>query len=106
MNPLAKEFLLREGFEPRYGARHLKREIDRHVVYPLAGLLATGQGGTRDVVAIDWDGRAGALTFFKDSDAFTSMAPLRAQPAAEPRNPVPPEVQVSCLQCNASMSSC
>src|SRR3984957_6993410 len=38
-----KEFLLQEGTDQRYGARHLKRSIERHVVYPLANLLATEQ---------------------------------------------------------------
>jgi ATP-dependent Clp protease ATP-binding subunit ClpA len=102
--PAAREFLLREGTDLKYGARHLKRAIERHVVCPLAGLLATGQVGTRDSVAIDWDGSASALTFFKDSDAFASMAPKSVQTTTHPRNPVPPEVQVSWLQCNASMS--
>src|SRR6202044_3267235 len=32
----AKEFLLKEGTDPRYGARHLKRAIERHLVFPLA----------------------------------------------------------------------
>src|SRR3982075_3681713 len=35
-----REFLLQEGTDQRYGARHLKRSIERHVVYPLANLLA------------------------------------------------------------------
>ena len=46
----AKEFLLREGTDLKYGARHLKRAIERHLVYPLASLLATEQvlPGRRD----------------------------------------------------------
>src|SRR5713101_3654509 len=36
-----RHFLLQEGTDQRYGARHLKRAIERHVVYPLANLLAT-----------------------------------------------------------------
>src|SRR6266403_828051 len=39
-----REFLLKEGTDQRYGARHLKRAIERNVVYPLANLLATDQG--------------------------------------------------------------
>ena len=38
-----KSFLLHEGTDPRYGARHLKRAIERHLVFPLANLVATGQ---------------------------------------------------------------
>ncbi len=39
----AREFLLTEGTDQRYGARHLKRAIERNIVYPLANLLATEQ---------------------------------------------------------------
>ena len=43
VRPSGKEFLLGEGTDPRYGARHLKRAVERHLVCPLANLLATGQ---------------------------------------------------------------
>src|SRR6266853_383314 len=33
-----KSFLLGEGTDPKYGARHLKRAIERHLVFPLANL--------------------------------------------------------------------
>src|SRR5262249_54712785 len=39
----AKEFLLAEGTDYRYGARHLKRAIERFVVNPLANLAASQQ---------------------------------------------------------------
>src|SRR5436309_4521775 len=44
-----RQFLLREGSEQRYGARHLKRAIARHVVFSLAILLATEPGGSGDI---------------------------------------------------------
>src|ERR1700761_8827454 len=54
--PPAREFLLREGTDLKYGARHLKRAIERHLVYPLASLLATEQVSLGDVISIDWNG--------------------------------------------------
>ena len=39
----ARRFLLQEGTDIKYGARHLKRAIEKFVVYPLANLLATEQ---------------------------------------------------------------
>src|SRR2546425_1089926 len=45
-----RDFLLQEGTDQRYGARHLKRAIERHVVYPLANLLATDQVSLGDLV--------------------------------------------------------
>jgi ATP-dependent Clp protease ATP-binding subunit ClpB len=52
----AKEAMLLEGTDPRYGARHLKRTIERNIVHPLANLVATGQIGLGDMVAIGYDG--------------------------------------------------
>src|SRR5207253_10191626 len=43
VTPEAREYLLREGTDLKYGARHLKRAIERHIVNPLANLLATEQ---------------------------------------------------------------
>ena len=39
----AKEYLLVEGTDFRYGARHLKRAIERLLVQPLSNLMASGQ---------------------------------------------------------------
>src|SRR4030088_3627976 len=63
-----KEFLLQEGTDQRYGARHLKRAIERHVVYPLANLLATEQVHLGDLVCIDWDGIHKQLTFVREGE--------------------------------------
>ena len=65
--PAALEFLLREGTDLKYGARHLKRAIERYLVYPLASLLATEQVGLGDVLLIDWDGSEAGLKFSKDA---------------------------------------
>jgi len=63
-----REFLLREGTDQRYGARHLKRAIERYVVYPLANLLATQQVRIGDLVRIDWDGHHMELTFVRERE--------------------------------------
>ncbi|PYX76418.1 MAG: ATP-dependent Clp protease ATP-binding subunit [Acidobacteria bacterium] len=62
-----KSFLLGEGTDPKYGARHLKRAIERHLVFPLANLVATGQVKLGDFVRVDLtaDGR---LTFVKEAE--------------------------------------
>lgn len=61
----AKDFLLREGTDLKYGARHLKRAIERHLVYPLASLLATDQVTMGETISVDWNGQARELTFLK-----------------------------------------
>lgn len=48
----AKEMILDEGIDHKYGARHLKRAIERFLVQPLSNLVATGQIGLGDLVNI------------------------------------------------------
>jgi ATP-dependent Clp protease ATP-binding subunit ClpA len=62
-----KEFLLKEGTDPRYGARHLKRAIERNIVFPLANLVATGQVKLGDFVRVDLTGES-HLTFVKEAE--------------------------------------
>jgi ATP-dependent Clp protease ATP-binding subunit ClpA len=69
-----REFLLEEGTDQRYGARHLKRAIERHVVSPLASLLATDQVHVGDVVCIDWDHGQDCLTFIREGDDLATPA--------------------------------
>ncbi len=68
-----KNYLLSEGTDPKYGARHLKRAIERHIVFPLANLVATGQVKLGDFVRIDLLGE-NKLTFVKEAEG--AMVPV------------------------------
>jgi ATP-dependent Clp protease ATP-binding subunit ClpB len=68
-----KSFLLAEGTDPKYGARHLKRAIERHLVFPLANLVATGQVKLGDFVRVDMLGES-KLTFVKEAE--NAMVPV------------------------------
>jgi ATP-dependent Clp protease ATP-binding subunit ClpA len=68
-----KDYLLQEGTDPRYGARHLKRAIERNIVFPLANLVATGQVKLGDFVRIDLTGES-HLTFVKEAEG--AMVPV------------------------------
>jgi ATP-dependent Clp protease ATP-binding subunit ClpA len=68
----ARAFLLQEGIDIKYGARHLKRTIERQIVYPLANLVATDQIQFGDLVTIDWNGTATLLSFQKERGAALS----------------------------------
>jgi len=61
----AKEFLLSEGIDLKYGARHLKRAIERFLVYPLSNLVATEQVSTGDLAVVDLDPSGEKLSFSK-----------------------------------------
>ncbi len=64
----AKQFLLDEGIDFKYGARHLKRAIERFLVFPLSNLVATGQIGLGDLLVVDYSPEIGKLTFSKEID--------------------------------------
>jgi ATP-dependent Clp protease ATP-binding subunit ClpB len=83
VTPSGRDFLLQEGTDQRYGARHLKRAIERHVVYPLANLLATDQVNLGDLVCIDWDKTNNRLTFVREGEgALVEPAAKKAGAAA------------------------
>jgi ATP-dependent Clp protease ATP-binding subunit ClpA len=73
----AREFLLTEGTDQRYGARHLKRAIERNIVYPLANLLATEQVHIGDLICIDFNKKDSCLTFTREGENLTM--PVRRQ---------------------------
>ena len=64
----AKNYLLNEGTDLKYGARHLKRCIDRHLVHPLSNLIASGQVLGGDLIEGDLDFRQSKLTFVRAAD--------------------------------------
>src|SRR5713226_17977 len=80
--PEAREYLLREGTDLKYGARHLKRAIERHIVYPLANLLATEQVRLGDMLCIDWDLSEERLVFHKEGEG--AVLPVVARPTQRP----------------------
>jgi ATP-dependent Clp protease ATP-binding subunit ClpB len=71
----ARKFLLTEGIDLRYGARPLKRAIERLVVHPLSNLMATGQIQYRDRIRITHGGASPSLTFFRETDARETWKP-------------------------------
>ena len=73
----AAEFLMVEGVDCRYGARHLKRAIERFVVTPLANLAATKQVRLGEIVVVDFEGEGKELAFYReDAEAAQAVAAL------------------------------
>lgn len=73
-SPEVKRWLLQEGTDPKYGARHLKRVIERNLVYPLANLVATSQVASGDCIDISLNPK-GSLAFTK-AEAISSVESL------------------------------
>lgn len=76
MTPEAREFVLCEGTDLKYGARHLKRAIERYVVNPLARLVATNQVNAGDMLLIDCHPGDKGLAFFRDTQQSQSLAAM------------------------------
>src|SRR6266852_571003 len=66
----AREFLLVEGTDFRYGARHLKRAIERLLVQPLSNLMASGQIYRGDCIRVSHDAGTAALIFGREPEAM------------------------------------
>ena len=82
----AKTFLLQEGTNIQYGARHLKRAIEKHVVHPLANLLATDQIRFGDMIVADWDDAGKCVAFHREGQgAFMPVNPRRQARTATAR---------------------
>lgn len=85
----ARDFLLREGIDMRFGARHLKRAIERHLVFPLSNLIATSQINLGDLIVVDYDAALSRLTFVRDDQGALVAPDVAAAGAA-----VPPPAEV------------
>jgi ATP-dependent Clp protease ATP-binding subunit ClpB len=103
-----KGYLLREGTDVRYGARHLKRVLERSLVDPLCNLMATGQVRSCDEIRVDLDKEGQQMMFYRDkenvelpdnpaitSDAATEAAP--SGPITEPISTTPPIAAWHCF---------
>ena len=78
----ARRFLLQEGTDIKYGARHLKRAIEKFVVYPLANLLATDQIWFGDRIVINWESGETSMTFHREGQGAVIPAPARRRQRA------------------------
>ncbi len=83
-----KDFLLSRGTDVKYGARHLKRAIERLLVHPLSNLIATNQVNTGDWIKADFDSEHNSLIFTTEEEnlsthtMFTMAGGNVAQPVA------------------------
>ena len=63
MTEKAKEFLAKEGFDPAYGARPLKRVIQKEIQDRLAIRILEGKFKEGDTITVDMDSKKGELVF-------------------------------------------
>ncbi|MGH9674849.1 MAG: AAA family ATPase [Bryobacteraceae bacterium] len=82
LTPQAKDHLLESGTDTKYGARHLKRAIERLLVQPLSNLIATEQVRGGDWVRVDFDNDGSRLSFAREAENLPihAMAELAGSP--------------------------
>jgi ATP-dependent Clp protease ATP-binding subunit ClpB len=66
----SKDFLLEQGTDLKYGARHLKRAIERLLVQPMSNLIATEQVRGGDWVRVDFDREFQGLRFAREAEGL------------------------------------
>jgi ATP-dependent Clp protease ATP-binding subunit ClpB len=66
----AKDFLLQEGTDVKYGARHLKRAIERQLVQAMSNLISTEQVRGGDWILADLDEHSRSLRFTKQAEGL------------------------------------
>jgi ATP-dependent Clp protease ATP-binding subunit ClpB len=72
-----KQYLLDEGTDIKYGARHLKRAIERLLVHPVSNLIATEQVNAGDWIQADLDRDRNCLIFTKEAESLEVNAMAR-----------------------------
>ena len=63
------DFLLERGTDGRYGARHLKRVLEKYLVFPFSSLIETQQMGSAGTLNVGLDRSTQKLTFCKQAMA-------------------------------------
>ena len=86
LSDAAKNFLIEEGTDLKYGARHLKRAIERLLVQPISNLIASDQVHGGDRIRVEFDESTRSLRFAKEAENLTvqDMAGLGDTPSAIP----------------------
>lgn len=74
LTELAKQHLLDEGTDMKYGARHLKRAIEKQLIQPLSNLIATDQVRGGDWIRVDYSQEASEACFIKEAEGLPAQA--------------------------------
>jgi ATP-dependent Clp protease ATP-binding subunit ClpB len=89
LTPAARQLIAREGTDPAYGARPLKRTIQRLVENPLARAMLRGEFLPGDTILADADTVSGTLVFSTDRSTVVAEAGRRRDARAASSEPEP-----------------
>jgi ATP-dependent Clp protease ATP-binding subunit ClpB len=107
LSPAARDYLLTEGTDMKYGARHLKRSIERHLVQPMSNLIATDQVRGGDWIRVDYDTEQSRMTFVKEAEGMPAyaMAELADTPVPYPAAAQASTVSIDALRAHRAGTS-
>jgi ATP-dependent Clp protease ATP-binding subunit ClpA len=88
LTPAAKALIAREGTDPAFGARPLKRTIQRLVENPFARALVSGEFKPGDRITADADPVSGTLVFSTEGTTIVAQTAARRDARARPSEPV------------------
>jgi len=71
LSDATKNYLIEEGTDLKYGARHLKRAIERLLVQPISNLIASDQVHGGDRIRVEFDEGTRSLRFAKEAENLT-----------------------------------
>ena len=77
----AREFLMKEGFDPQYGARPMRRAVEKNIEDPLAEHLLRGDIREGDIVKVSHDDEHKRLKFAADKRETTDVPAPAETPA-------------------------
>jgi ATP-dependent Clp protease ATP-binding subunit ClpC len=81
LTPAAREWLADEGFDPDFGARPLRRALQKHVESPLSVSLLSGEFSAGNTVLVDLDEENAVLVFQPIGEAVPAeeIQPVESQ---------------------------
>jgi ATP-dependent Clp protease ATP-binding subunit ClpB len=82
VEPEAKNHILADGFNPEYGARHLKRAVERALVQPLSNLISSGQVHEGDWLSVGYNAGENRMFFNQKAEGLShcTMAEIARSP--------------------------
>jgi ATP-dependent Clp protease ATP-binding subunit ClpC len=63
LTPAARDWLAEVGYDPSFGARPLRRALQKHVESPLSIRLLSGEFGSHDIIEVDVNAEENTLVF-------------------------------------------
>lgn len=89
----AKQEIATEGYDPVFGARPLRRTIQRMIENPISSMIIKGELKAGDIVHVDFDGNDFIFTAKVHPSRAkkpTQTPPTPKKPSAPPKPPQPP----------------